>query len=94
MISFLDKNKITALGTKFAAVYATLVLGYVEEELLYPKIAEIYNTEFKVYIMNYRKHFLDDVFIIWHKSKNSLKCGLCKHLIERNTYYFKNSREF
>lgn len=71
---FFRQIKGTAMGTKFAPVYATLVLGYVEEELLYPKIAEIYNTEFKIYIINYWKRFLDDVFILWPKSKHELNC--------------------
>jgi hypothetical protein len=32
--------------TKFAPMYAILVLGYVMDKLLYPEIAEIHNSEF------------------------------------------------
>jgi hypothetical protein len=34
------------MGTQFAPIYATFVLGYVVDERLYPEISEIYNTQF------------------------------------------------
>jgi hypothetical protein len=58
----------TAMGTKFAPTYATLVLGYLE--------AKVYDTIKSKYGENVQKHFtekwrryLDDCFLIW---KNDL----------------------
>ena len=46
------------MGTKFAHVYATLVVGYLEEKL-YSKI----ESDFALYFMNNWKRFLGDCFI-------------------------------
>ena len=60
------------MGTHFAPVYATLVIGYLEEELLYSKILDKYGNDFKEYFIKNWKRFLDDIFIIWPKSKDEL----------------------
>ena len=74
--SFDDKTynqiKGTAMGTKFAPTYATLVLGYLEEEL-YTKLENTHGQDFALYIKQNWKRFLDDCFIIWIKSLEELK---------------------
>ncbi|WP_179116229.1 reverse transcriptase domain-containing protein, partial [Solemya velum gill symbiont] len=54
----------TAMGTKMAPTYATLVLGYLEE-ILRERMREKYGETFAVYLKNNWKRFLDDCFIIW-----------------------------
>ena len=50
----------TAMGASFAAFYACLVVGYLEETKLYPKIREILNEiEANIIIETY-KRFMDD----------------------------------
>ena len=59
------------MGTKFAPVYATLVMGYLEETL-YEKIKIRFGHEFgNEFIQNW-KRFLDDCFIPWIKSSSEL----------------------
>ena len=53
----------TAMGTKFAPTYATLVLGYLET-ILYERIESKYNTQTKEIVQNTFKRYLDDVFMI------------------------------
>lgn len=56
--------KGTAMGTKAAPTYATLVLGYLEN-ILYERINVKYGVNFSDYLKNNFKCFLDDGFIIW-----------------------------
>ena len=62
----------TAMGTKFAPTYATLVLAYLEE-ILYTKVPMTFDQEFALYIKENWKRFLDDCFIFWSKGENNLK---------------------
>lgn len=57
------QRKGTAMGTKMAPTYATLVLGFLEHTL-YEKIEENLGTEVKEYLMKFWKRFLDDCFVI------------------------------
>ena len=65
------QTKGMAMGTKFAPVYATLVIRYLEE-ILYDKI----NVKYGIQVMNEFvknwKRFLADCFILWTKSKQEL----------------------
>ena len=54
----------TAMGTKMAPTYATLVMGYLEMKL-YQKIEEEYNYEIRTYFEENWKRFLDDCFLLW-----------------------------
>ena len=64
------QTKGTAMGTKFAAVYATLVIGYLEE-ILYDKINVKYGIQFTNKFVKKWNRFLDDCFILWtNQSKN------------------------
>ena len=54
----------TAMGTKFAPVYANLVLGFLEISLK-EKIREKFGTEKANTIMKNYFRFLDDIFVIW-----------------------------
>ena len=62
----------TAMGTKFAPTYATLVLAYLEEKL-YVQTEIKYGKEFARYIKDNWKRFLDDCFILWTKGEENLK---------------------
>ena len=69
--NYFRQTKGTAMGTKFAPVYATLVMGYLEETL-YEKIKIRFGHEFgNEFIQNW-KRFLDDCFIPWIKSSSEL----------------------
>ena len=59
------------MGTKFAPVYATLVIGYLEEKL-YRQINEKYGNHYTDEFQRNWKRFLDDCFIPWTKSKSEL----------------------
>ena len=67
------KQKLgTAMGTiKVAPTYATLVLGYLEKKL-YDTVNEKYGDQFKTYLTNSWKRYLDDCFIIWEESEEKL----------------------
>lgn len=65
--AWFNQIKGTAMGTKVAPTYATLVLGYLEEKL-YVKLQENEGTEFAQYIKNQWKRYLDDCFIFWKLS--------------------------
>ena len=73
---FDDQNYLqirgTAMGTKVAPTYATLVMGYLEEKLQ-NKLPEIFDEEFAQYIHRNWKRFLDDIFIFWNKSADDLQ---------------------
>ncbi len=58
----------TAMGTKVAPTYATLVLGYLELKL-YARFEEMFGSEGKEYIVKNFKRFLDDVFCLWDNDK-------------------------
>ena len=72
---FNEKNyrqtKGTAMGTKFAPVYATLVIGYLKEKI-YKQIHEKYGSQYAEEFIHNWKRFLDDCFIPWTKSKSDL----------------------
>lgn len=55
----------TAMGTKFAPTYATLVLGYLEEEL-YAKIGTELGEHIQEKFTASLRRYLDDVFFIWN----------------------------
>ena len=59
------------MGTKFAHVYATLVIGYLEE-ILYEQINVKYGIQFTYEFVKNWKRFLGDCFILWTKSKQEL----------------------
>ena len=69
--SFYNQRKGTAMGTKVAPTYATLVLGYLEE-LMYEKITLEKGQNFGHYIIENWKRFLDDCFSIWPFSLEDL----------------------
>jgi len=56
--------KGTAMGTKCAPTYATLVMGYLEIDL-YKKIESQLGTEQALYFSKNYKRFLDDCFLLW-----------------------------
>ena len=64
------QTKGTAMGTKFAPIYATLVLGYLEETL-YRKVEDVFDLKFKTIEENFNR-FLDDCFILFRKSDEDL----------------------
>lgn len=61
---FFQQVKGTAMGTKVAPTYATLVLGYLEE-MLYSKIETKFGENFTEFVKSNFLRFLDDCFIIW-----------------------------
>lgn len=62
----------TAMGTKMAPTYATLVMGYLEEQL-YRKYEEINGSEKKEELIKLFKRFLDDCFLPWHDTEEKLQ---------------------
>ena len=73
---FDDKNfkqiQGTAMGTKMAPSYATLVMGYLEKQL-YARFLDIYGPSETEEFINTFKRFLDDCFLLWNKSKEALE---------------------
>ena len=65
------QTKWTAMGKKFAPIYATLVLGYLEETL-YRKVEDVFDLNFKTYIEENFKRSLVDCFILFRKSDEDL----------------------
>ena len=59
------------MGTKFAPVYATLTIGYLEKNL-YQEINKLFGNDFGTYCMTNWKRFLDDCFGPWTKSSEDL----------------------
>ena len=59
------------MGIKFAPVYATLVVSYLEEKL-YNEIKSSFEHDFSSFFIDNWKRFLDDCFIPWTKSENQL----------------------
>ena len=68
-ISF--KLKGTAIGTKFAPVYATLVLAYLEEKMYDKSEAEFSQTS-RLYLETNFTRFLDDCFLIFKQQEKDL----------------------
>ena len=60
------------MGTKFAPIFSTFVLGYLEEKL-YANLEKEFHCQFKQYIKDNFKRFLDDCFILFTHSGNDLK---------------------
>ena len=81
---FLQK-KGTAMGTKMAPSYATLVLGFLEQSL-YGRVTDILGEEIGHYIHKNWKRLLDDCYINWpygdeklgvlHRIPNSLNANI------------------
>ena len=67
---FLQK-KGTAMRTKMAPSYATLVLGFLEQSL-YGRVTDILGEEIGHYIHNNWKRFLDDCYINWPYGEEKL----------------------
>ena len=87
---FFDNNyyrqlKGTAMGTKMAPVYATLVLGFLEKQL-YATISTVYNCDISEYFRCHYFRFLDDVLIVYDEKViplervTNLLNNLCSHL--------------
>ena len=82
------QTKWTAMGTKFAPIYATLVFRYLEETL-YRKNEDVFDLNFKTYIEENFKRFLDDCFILFRKSDDDLtKLHELKHLTFKFKLYY------
>ncbi|XP_028410554.1 uncharacterized protein LOC114533251 [Dendronephthya gigantea] len=62
----------TAMGTKMAPTYATLVLGYLEEKL-YSEFETRFGSEQKEEFVRAFQRYLDDCFTIWNKSEEDLR---------------------
>lgn len=58
--------KGTAMGTKVAPSYANLVMGYLEK-IMYTKVCETFDQDFKEYVIEKWKRFLDDCFVFMDK---------------------------
>ena len=69
---FYKQIKGTAMGTKFAHVYATLTIGHLEVKL-HEKVTEVCENEFGKYFITSWKRFLDDCFSPWTKSVRDLE---------------------
>ena len=69
---FYKQIKGTATGTKFAPIYATLTIGYLEVKLD-EKLTEVFGDEFGNYFVTNWKRFLDDCFIPWTKTVSDLE---------------------
>ena len=63
--------KGTAMGTKFAPTYATLVMGYLEQKL-YRTMEQKHGMQFALDFEKSWKRFLDDCFIIWTHGNDQL----------------------
>lgn len=66
----------TAMGTKVAPTYANLVMGYLEIKL-YNEISNVFGIDFKNYLLENWKRYLDDCFILWSKSTEDLDQFKC-----------------
>ena len=66
------KTKGTAMGPKFAPIYATLVLAYLEEKL-YKQAEKKFDSNFRKYLEASFISFLDDCFIIFTRPEEELK---------------------
>jgi len=66
---YYQQRKVTAMGTKVAPTYATLVLGYLEEKL-YEKILCTIDRDFSDFLQHNFWRFLDDCFVICQPDKS------------------------
>ena len=78
------------MGTKFAPIYATLVLAYLEEKL-YVQTEIKFGKEFARYSKDNWKRFLDDCFILWTKGEENLKTF---HSVLNETFRLKFTKEY
>ena len=62
----------TAMGTKVAPTYATLVTGFIEIRL-YEQIEEKYGINIKNHFINKWWRYLDDCFLIWDTRIDSIE---------------------
>ena len=69
--TFFLQSKGTAMGSKFAPIYATLVLAYLEETM-YEKAAQEFDSNFRTYLETNFKRFLDDCFLIFTRAEEEL----------------------
>ena len=69
--SYFLQTKGTAIGSKFAPVFATLVLAYLEEKM-YTESEEEFGSDFRQYLEANYKRFLDDCFLIFTRSEDQL----------------------
>ena len=69
--NFYLQIKGTAMGTKVAPTYATLVMGIIEKQLN-EKISSEFDQDFSTYILENWKRYLDDCFIFCTKNENDL----------------------
>ena len=65
---FYRQIQATAMGTKIAPTYTTLILGYLEKNL-YSEYEKIFGEEEKEEFIKAFKRFLDDCFLIGKKSE-------------------------
>ena len=68
---FYTQKQGTAMGTKFAPTYATLVLGFLEEKL-YLQADEISENGIGAMLKADWRRFLDDCFVFWKISRQDL----------------------
>ena len=59
------------MGTKFAPVYATLTIGYLEE-YLYQEFNMLFENDFGTYFMTNWERLLEDCFGRWTKLREDL----------------------
>ena len=93
--SYYRQQKGTAMGTKMAPTYATLVLGHLEHKL-YENLKCEYGEELSNYIQHNWKRFLDDCFIIWNSNTCiSLEEFYCKlnNMNENIQFTMERSRD-
>lgn len=62
----------TAMGTKMAPTYATLTMGFLEEQILYPKLLDKYGEDISKEIISCWLRFLDDCFILWNPNYGNI----------------------
>ena len=70
---FFQQLQGTAMGASFAAFYACLTIGYLEETKLYPKLAETFGEENMEILKETYRRFMDDgiVFLPAHIRKDT-----------------------
>ena len=66
------QTKGTAMGTKFAPVYATLVLAYLAETMFNQSETE-FDSDFRAYLESNFKRYLDDCFMIFTRTEEELE---------------------
>ncbi|XP_048246899.1 uncharacterized protein LOC125377449, partial [Haliotis rufescens] len=68
---FYHQRKGTAMGTKVAPTYATLVMGYIED-ILYRKVHDSMSESIAKHVRETWKRFLDDCFLVWLSTRENL----------------------